>query len=157
MAKNMTITKKIVLEWLVREGYRREDIEFNRYSSPDFILPDGRRIEVKRVAGNTIYFTRKQWENLDDDVEIALVHESSQEPIAVIPFSEVKKAVESGRRIIGRFRVLIQPSSRRVVCIRCDEELYKAFVKFSLDYDSYSEALKDLMIRAGVLKKPPAF
>ncbi|MEM1681055.1 MAG: hypothetical protein QXZ56_07605 [Sulfolobales archaeon] len=157
MVKNITVTKRMVLEWLISRGYRREDIVFNRRSSPDFILPDGRRIEVKRVAGNAVYFTRKQWECLDDGVEIALVNEGLKEPIAVVPFSEVRRVAESGGRLLGRFRVIIQPSSSRVICIRCGEDLYKAFVKFSLDYDGYSEALRELMVRAGVLKKPITF
>ncbi|MEM3994958.1 MAG: hypothetical protein QXW40_06170, partial [Thermofilum sp.] len=69
----------------------------------------------------------------------------------------VRRVAESGGRLLGRFRVIIQPSSSRVICIRCGEDLYKAFVKFALDYDDYSEALRELMIKAGIMRKPPTF
>lgn len=48
-------------------------------------------------------------------------------------------------------------SGKRMLYILCDEELYRAFRRFAADYESYAEALRELLVRAGVLRRPPAF
>ncbi|MEM1868560.1 MAG: hypothetical protein QXY41_05995 [Thermoproteota archaeon] len=158
MVKNITLTKRIVIDWLVRSGYRREDIVFNRRSSPDFILPDGRKIEVKRLAGSTIYFTPKQWESLTDDVEVVVVKEDMREPVAIVPFSMIRKVAESGIGRIGNLNIIARrPGKTRVIHIWCDEDLYRTFMSYSANYKDHAEALRELMVRAGVYRKPPTF
>ncbi|MEM1690500.1 MAG: hypothetical protein QXF05_02935 [Thermofilaceae archaeon] len=51
----------------------------------------------------------------------------------------------------------VRQSGRRMLYILCDDELYRAFRRYAADYRSYAEALRELMVRAGVLRRPPAF
>lgn len=41
--------------------------------------------------------------------------------------------------------------------IWCDEELYRAFKRYAADYRNYAEALKSLLVKAGVLQEAPTF
>lgn len=166
MGKLLTLTKRIVLDYLVKCGYSRDSVVFNRNSSIDFELPDGRFIVVKRLAGNTIYFTPKQWDNLcqyEDmvgDVEVFVVREGLSEPVAIIPFSEIRRAVETSSgvaRCRGFNVVARRPGKSRVLHIWCDEELYRVFKTFASSYRDYADALRELMVRAGVLKRPHTF
>ncbi|MEM0261755.1 MAG: hypothetical protein QW803_12175 [Candidatus Methanomethylicia archaeon] len=47
--------------------------------------------------------------------------------------------------------------SKRMLYILCDDELYRAFRRYASDYRSYAEALRELLIKAGVLRRPPTF
>ncbi|MEM4976659.1 MAG: hypothetical protein QXT64_04975 [Desulfurococcaceae archaeon] len=46
---------------------------------------------------------------------------------------------------------------KRMLYVVCDEEVYRAFRRFAADYESYGEALRELLIRAGVLRRLPIF
>jgi len=125
--KVMTLTERLFKEWLLKNGYTDDDIKYNHKSSPDFILSDGRRIEVKRPMRGYIYFTRKQWLSLDDDVEIAIVHEDYPEPIAIVPFREFKEAYRTNRKIEcgGKvFGITVDMNTTRII-IRCRPETKK--------------------------------
>jgi len=115
--KVMTKTKLMFREWLLKQ-YAKEQIVFNKYGSPDFLLPEGRKIEVKRPMGNVIYFTDRQWRMMDDKTEVAIVHEDYSEPLAIIPFREIRKAYEQGMNInIGErsFRVNVSAQSTGMI------------------------------------------
>ncbi|MEM2447843.1 MAG: hypothetical protein QXT14_02695 [Candidatus Bathyarchaeia archaeon] len=155
--KNITLTKRMARDWLIRNGYRKEDIVFNKRSSPDFILSDGRKIEVKRLAGNTIYFTAKQWESLTDDVEVFIMREDSKTPVAIVPFSEVRRAVESGGKVRGGFNVTVSMSGKVRLEIWLSPSLRRKFKEYASYYRDYEEALKSLLIKAGVLREAPIF
>ncbi|MEM1710533.1 MAG: hypothetical protein QW820_06550 [Sulfolobales archaeon] len=51
----------------------------------------------------------------------------------------------------------MKAKGKRMLYILCDEELYRAFRRYAADYRSYSEALRDLLIKAGALRKPTVF
>ncbi|MEM4429655.1 MAG: hypothetical protein QXM08_00645 [Thermofilaceae archaeon] len=51
----------------------------------------------------------------------------------------------------------VRQPGKRMLYILCDDELYRAFRRYAADYRSYAEALRELMVRAGVLKKPITF
>jgi hypothetical protein len=150
MGKVLTDSERKALDWLTKK-YGGE-IRFNYGKSPDFTLPDGRKIEVKRVVFNTIYFTAKQWSELSEDTEIMLMGDGP-EPIATVPFSEVKKAYESGKQLKcgGRSFILSVQEKQSTILIRCSEETLKAFKKYAVDYEDYEAALRSLLARAGAL------
>jgi hypothetical protein len=148
MAKHLTITKRMALEFLLRSGYRREDIRFNRRGSPDFILSDGRRVEVKRPVEGRIYFTAKQWRELDDDVEIFILHEGMEEPVS-IPFREFREAHSRGIYRVRGYPFTVVEESERVV-IRCSPETKRELdlLTIRLGAKSYGELLTRLVEKA---------
>jgi len=155
--KNITLTERMVKNWLIRKGYRKEDIIFNRRSSPDFYLADGRKIEVKRLVGNTIYFTAKQWESLSDDVEVFIMHESSRNPIAIVPFSEIRKAVETGNKVRGKFNVTVLRNGKVSLEIWVAPDLKQKFKEYASHYKNDEEALKSLLVKVGFMREAPTF
>jgi len=119
--KYLTKSERIAFE-ILKKSYPEGKIHYNPRGSPDFILPD-KRIDVKRVVASTIYFTRKQWEELEDNDEIWILN--GEEVEAIVPFSEVKKAYESGKGLFCNkksYRILI---TEDVLRINITDELTK--------------------------------
>jgi len=88
----MTKTEQLTKEWLMRHGYKEDDIIFQSATSPDFILSDGKSIEVKKVNNHTLTIYQSQWEQLQAqaDCSIAIFNDISIEPLAVIKVCEIK-------------------------------------------------------------------
>jgi hypothetical protein len=152
----MTATERIVKEWLVSKGYSESDIVFNRKGSPDFILPDGRRIEVKRPISGCLWFTHKQLSELSDGDEIVIVHESNPNQIFSVKFSEIK----GGRTItIGGKTLKIVVAMDEKIVIKCSPETRMAFSRFiaNNNYKSAEEALRALLKQAGFLREARGF
>ncbi len=151
--KVMTKTEMLFKEWLLRNGYPEEGIRYNRKGSPDFILHDGRKVEVKRPVMGYMYFTRKQWSSLSDDVEVAVMHEDQPEPLAIVPFRKVREAYEKGGILEHgkmRFRVVVEPADKAILMIKCTEQTRQAFRLFYVKggYKNMEEALIDLLKKA---------
>jgi hypothetical protein len=129
MTKTMTLSKKIVENWLLENGYSKEDIKFNKKGPPDFILSDGRKIQVKRLYSNLIYFTQKEVEELSDSTEVFIVDEKVSNPIvAIIPFSEVRKGLKKGYVIWKDRRFIISKEKAEAeIRIRCSKTTKKYF------------------------------
>ena len=91
----MTKTEQLTKEWLMRHGYTEDDIIFQSATSPDFILSDGKSIEVKKVKNHTLAIYQNQWEQLQAqaDCSIAIFNDISVEPLAVIRVCEIKPPV----------------------------------------------------------------
>jgi hypothetical protein len=153
----MTMTERMAMEWLMKK-YKPEDIKYNYNKSPDFELSDGRRIEVKRPTFGTLFFPKKQWESLDDHVEVLIMEGDRPEPIAIVPFSKIKRLKLAGKplELMGRkYRIIV--STERKLDIRCSEETFYAFRRYAADYRSYEEALKSLLVKAGFMKDAVVF
>lgn len=160
MVKTMGLTERMAMEWLLKQGYDKKDIVFNKKtSSPDFLLPD-RKIEVKRPVNGTVFFTHGQLEGLEDDVEVFIMDEKKRAPVAIVPFGTIKKALPYGFFEHGnkRFRVSLLTQTEKLV-IRCSTETKKAFRIFiaNNDYKSEEEALRALLRQAGFLKEVRGF
>jgi len=151
MGKIMTNAERAVYEWLVK-SYDPSDILWNYKGSPDFILSDGRTIEVKRSFFGAIYFTSKEWESLNDKTEIFIV---DGEKILSIPFSEVKKFYYQKKPVLcggKKYAIRVGAKTERLI-ISCSGETKKAFLRFASNYKSQEEALRELMVKAGVLSE----
>jgi len=87
----MNKTEQLAKEWLMRHGYTEDDIIFQSATSPDFILSDGKSIEVKKVNNHTLAIYQSQWEQLQAqaDCSIAIFNNISIEPLAVISVCEI--------------------------------------------------------------------
>jgi hypothetical protein len=150
LGKVMTSAERSVLEWLMKK-YPGEEIKYNYNKSPDFVLTDGRKIEVKRPAFGTLYFSKEQWEGLSDDTEIAVVDEKRPEPF-LVKFSKIK-SLHSLRKPLecnGK-KYIIRVASRSKLIIECSEETKRTFLRYAVDYRSHEDALRALLTRAGIL------
>lgn len=45
----------------------------------------------------------------------------------------------------------------KMIYIWCDQELYRTFKRYAADYKNHAEALRSLLIKAGVLKDALTF
>ena len=101
-------TEKKAYIWLQAKGY--QGISFSSNKTPDFIVASGESFEVKKVRNNTIVFSNKQFESLQEcrDSKI-LAFNDSPEPIAIIPFGEI-----AGKpKFWGNIRILTSIMSKR--------------------------------------------
>jgi hypothetical protein len=151
MGKTMTKSERAFYEWLVKKY--GSDVRYNYRESPDFVLPDGRMFEVKYLPprAKTLYFTRKQWEELPNNVEIAVMSDDS-EPLCIIPFSELKK---KGKAVCGNKEIHVYVPLERtdVLQIRCFPETIIAFKKYAAEFKSYEDALISLLECKGIYVK----
>lgn len=69
----MNKAESLIYGILRREGYNQKQIYHNPIKSPDFILSDGREIEVKKPQGKSLIFTGKQINELKDVCEIWVI------------------------------------------------------------------------------------
>jgi hypothetical protein len=147
MGKAMTKSERVAYEWLVK-AYG-PGVKYNYNKSPDFVLPDGSMFEAKYLPPRSkiLFFTRKQWEELPDNVVIIVVSDKP-EPLCTIPFSELK---EKRRAVCGDREVYayVEPT-QDVLRIRCSRETLVAFRRYAAEFRDYEEALISLLERAGV-------
>jgi hypothetical protein len=110
----------------------------------DFVLPDGRNVVVKAVAGDFVRFGGAQLRTLGDGDLVAFVDPSAGEVLAVLPFSEVR-----GRRVLDlggrRVFVVAEDRGRRVLRIPCSEEVYREFRRLAEELGGEEEAMKKLL------------
>jgi len=90
----MNETEAKALEWICREyKVNAGDVQYRHNESPDFILPSGVGLEVKKTQHptcHTILFGLRQWQSLEKQKDVfVLVFYDSDEPDAVIPFNEI--------------------------------------------------------------------
>lgn len=83
----MNITELKAHSWLTSQGYK--DIKFQGLKNPDFITSDG-KFEVKKNRNGTIVFSRRQFEDLKNQLDtLVLVFNDSMKPQETIPFEEI--------------------------------------------------------------------
>ena len=98
----MNKTEVKAYNWLIKQGYSKEQIVYRSRKTPDFLTSDGRGFEAKKLYGDLIWFTKSQFEELKSmsNVKILVFKDDSEEPIAEIPSAELKDgAVFNGVRI----------------------------------------------------------
>lgn len=146
MTKVMTKTERLALSWLLRQGYGEGDVKFNWRGSPDFLLADGRRVEVKRLYGDTIIFSEKQLGELADEDEVAVFREGDEEPVAVFPFREVKEALRRGGWLrLGDRSLLVRVVGGEMLRIRCGKQTAARFKRLAARFGNYEDCLLSLM------------
>jgi hypothetical protein len=151
----ITLSARLVRDWLLKNGYPREEVRYNKGGNPDFILHD-RKVKAKRPMNGVLYFTRKQWDTLGDDVEVAVVDEDDPKNVDLVPLSKVKRAYYDSKflQIRGKKIVVkVEPKEHSVLTIKCSPEVANALKKFMAvrGHTSYEDALADLLTREGFL------
>ena len=86
----MNKTQERALNWLISQGYKKQEIVFKQ-NSPCFIIKD-KKFDVKRFYGNQIIFYNKQYVELkkNPNTIILVFRDNENEPYQKINFSELK-------------------------------------------------------------------
>ena len=125
-------------KWFLNQGFKAEQIDFNPKRTVDFIV-NGEPFEVKRLhEKNTIMFTPKQLREFKKiNPTILVFNDSSNLPIAVTKFSELKKQFK------------IQPRSKsRVVHVWIDSDLLEEYRKYKPETKGLTyTALVEMIVR----------
>jgi len=110
--QSMSLIEKKAFDWLLRQGYREEDITYNPNSTPDFVTSDGRGWEVKRLYKGRIEFTKNQLEVLkkSPNITVLVFAPRSEEPVLTFKGTDVKMGAVINGIVIGsakkkRYRV----------------------------------------------------
>ncbi|MBU2639602.1 MAG: hypothetical protein KKG75_02740 [Nanoarchaeota archaeon] len=86
----MNKTQERALNWLITQGYKKQDIIFKQ-SSPCFFVKE-KKYDIKRLYGNQIIFYNKQYSQLkkQSSTIILIFRDNESEPYLKINFSEIK-------------------------------------------------------------------
>lgn len=86
----MNKTQERALNWLISQGYKKQEIVFKQ-SSPCFSIKD-KKFDVKRFYGNQIIFYNKQYAELkkNPNTIILIFRDNENEPYLKINFNELK-------------------------------------------------------------------
>ncbi|MBI2105323.1 hypothetical protein HYT56_00625 [Candidatus Woesearchaeota archaeon] len=97
----MNKTQEKALDWLLQQGYKKEDISFKQYKSPNFITRDNKQYEVKRLYGTQIIFYKAQYEELAKNPKtiILVFRDNEAKPFLKFKFEEIKNAPASYKGI----------------------------------------------------------
>jgi hypothetical protein len=80
----MNISEEKGYNYLLKNGYKPEDITFQPLKTPDFICKDGKCFEVKKRYGNSIWFYDKQFEIIKKvKADILIFSDLSEEPLII--------------------------------------------------------------------------
>jgi hypothetical protein len=87
----MNKTQEKALNWLIQQGYKKEEITF-RQKAPNFLTKDNRRFEVKRLYGTQIIFYNSQYQQLKKDPKITILvfRDNESSPFLKFKFEEIK-------------------------------------------------------------------
>jgi hypothetical protein len=80
----MNISEEKGYNFLLKQGYKPEDIIYQSFKTPDFVLKDGKCFEVKKLYGKTIWFTDKQFEIIKKTkADILIFSDLNDEPLII--------------------------------------------------------------------------
>jgi hypothetical protein len=84
--------------WLLKQGYSKQDIVFQYRENPSFLTSDERGYEAKRLYANTIWFTPHQFSELRKmkNTTILVFPDDCEEPILRFPSLELREGVIGG-------------------------------------------------------------
>ena len=143
----MNKSEQLAYKWLQGQGYT--DIVFHSHSTPDFTTDNG-VFEVKTLDVNTITFSPTQFNQLNKYRNvIILVCDTSDFPIAKIPFDDIK----DGQTTWGRIHIRQSlPRHHPVKHITVTLPVFEAFMSFQDYHETHEGILRKLMDMAGKYK-----
>ena len=131
----MNITEKVAYKWFIENGFKDEEIDFNRRRSVDFIVL-GEPYEVKKVyRRNILYFTEKQLKTFKKIDPTILIFQKNK-LVGVYKFSNLPR----------KYRVeIISLESTHLIRIR--EETFRELEKIKKEegHTSFDSVIKSLL------------
>lgn len=146
----MNKAQEKALNWLMHQGYRREDITFRQSRSPNFITKDNKKFDAKRLYGVQIIFYNTQYQQLKHHPKtlILVFRENEQEPFTKFKFEEISSLPKNYKGIEINWVSLQQDVGTIRVSKRTKERL-QAFGKMGEDFDKLINRILDRIKKNG--------
>lgn len=132
--------------WLLNQGIKKEDIEFRSHKTPDFIIKDGKKYEIKKGIGKKIkriLIEERQFPSLikDPNTKILIFETGLNKPSAILPVNKLKKGIKR----IDNISITWKKFNKNIVSrkIEVPEEIWAEFRK---------TLMKDDVINSVVIK-----
>lgn len=146
----MNSTQEKALNWLLHQGYKREEIAFKQNKSPNFTTGDSKKFEAKRLYGSQIIFYNTQYQQLKHHPKtlVLVFRENEQEPFAKIKFEEISSLPKNYKEIEINW-VNLQQDIGTIRISRKTKERLQAFGKMGEDFDALINRLLDRIKKNG--------
>ncbi|MEK6856602.1 MAG: hypothetical protein AABX49_01160 [Nanoarchaeota archaeon] len=146
----MNKAQEKALNWILRQGYKREEIVFKQNKSPNFTTNDSKKFEAKKLYGSQIIFYNTQYQQLKQHPKtlILVFRENEQEPFAKFRFEEISSLPKNYKEIEINWVDLQQDIGAIRVSKKTKERL-QAFGKMGDDFDMLINRLLDRIKKNG--------
>lgn len=140
----MNKTQERALNWLISQGYKKQEIMFKQ-SSPCFSIKD-KKFDVKRFYGNQIIFYNKQYSELkkNPNTIILIFRDNENEPYLKINFNELK-SLPSNYKGIELNWVDIDNEVKTIRVSEKTKSRLQDYGKMGEDFDQLINRLLDLI------------
>ena len=134
----MSKSEAKAFEWLKKnKGYAKEQIICQSHRSPDFIITNGEKYEVKKIYSNKIIFYKKQIEKLTDDTFVLVFDDINFNPCFIFKWKDIKNKNEyNGISII---KVMLDTTT-----VQIDKETWDnlALLKIKNGFECIGDSIK---------------
>ncbi|MBI2508077.1 hypothetical protein HYV89_03935 [Candidatus Woesearchaeota archaeon] len=146
----MNKTQEKAFQWLLNQGYKKEDISIRQNASPAFTASDGKKFEARRLYGAQIIFYSTQYQQLKHHPKalILVFRENEEEPFAKFRFEEISSLPKSYKGIDINW-VSLQQDIGTIRVSKKTKERLQAFGKMGEDFDKLINRLLDKVKKNG--------
>ncbi len=146
----MNKVQEKALNWILHQGYKREEIVFKSNKSPNFTTIDNKKFEAKRLYGSQIIFYNTQCQQLRQHPKtlILVFRENEQEPFAKFRFEEISSLPKNYKEIEINW-VDLQHDMGAIRVSKKTKERLQAFGKMGEDFDMLINRLLDRIKKNG--------
>ena len=145
--KNMNKSETKAKRWLLKQGYKEGDIVFQR-KGIDFLCSDGKKYEVKRLYGHSIWFHQGQMERTKNEKgsEVLVMCDGEEAPISIINTEQLKEnAIIDGIKIV--IANTVNTEGKKTVSFNIKVvEIIENYRRGQKRIPSFSEAVNELII-----------
>ena len=127
-------TELMAKEWLIKGGYKDNEIRKNGRQTPDFVCSDGKRYEVKFLYGNQILFYNKQIPSMKDE-DMVIIFNRNQ-------FISQFKWKDRYNQPIKIKIIILQENKTKV---EIETEILNQLIKLKNVGDTYSDIIRRLL------------
>jgi len=147
----MNATELTARRWLAQEaGVAEEEVVFSSSGTPDFVMPDGSKYEVKRLYRNKIILYPSQVRTLreQNDISVIVFRGGSDKPTAVIPAGELVQALDSGKNSVLNIRLVVTEDKYQFYL---GEELQESFERYLKENYAPGTRARTAVIRIAIM------
>lgn len=136
-------TEELAFKWLLNQGYKEKDIVYQSRRSPDFILSDGKKFEVKKLYGRVIWFTAEQFDIIKEENTTVLVFDlETPEPLAIFTMDQLEP-----NAVVDGIKITVKPPFKRTtvsVSSKTKQRLFKLMGSL-ISVDGRDRSLDDVI------------
>ncbi len=146
----MNRAQEKTLQWLIKQGYKKEEISIRQNSSPNFTTSDGKKFEAKKLYGTQIIFYNTQHQQLKQHPKtlILVFRENEQEPFLKFRFEEIASLPKNYKEVEINW-VNFEQDIGTIRISRKTKDRLQAFGKMGEDFDKLINRLLDKVKKNG--------